>query len=206
MNSLNNELRINIGYYGPGVSGKTSNLVYIYTSLTPDVKGGLVSLKIRGDRRIAFDFVIPEIGTIGGKTPRFYLFCAPGCVRYPESHAAVLAEADAIVFVADSQADRLEANIEMLSEMKKTLLHQGRTMENFSWIIQYNKRDLPNVAPIQELQLKLNPYRVPYFEAVANQRIGVFETLKAIIDLKIANFRQRRDHRILLGTKPYYVS
>jgi signal recognition particle receptor subunit beta len=185
------QINLKIVYYGPGVSGKTTNLLYIHSKVAPDLKGELVSLQTQEDRTIFFDFLQLEVGKIKGKKPKFNLYTVPGQVYYAYSRKVILNGVDGIVFVADSQFDRLEANLETLNDLENNLRQDGHKLDEFPWVVQYNKRDLPNVAPIQYLQLKLNKYNVPYFEAVATQGTGVFETLKAVINLVVANVRKK---------------
>lgn len=185
------QINLKIVYYGPGVSGKTTNLLYIHSKVAPDLKGELVSLQTQEDRTIFFDFLQLEVGKIKGKKPKFNLYTVPGQVYYAYSRKVILNGVDGVVFVADSQFDRLEANLETLNDLENNLRQDGHKMDEFPWVIQYNKRDLPNVAPIQYLQLKLNKYNAPYFEAVATQGTGVFETLKAVINLVVANVRKK---------------
>ncbi len=185
------QINLKIVYYGPGVSGKTTNLLYIHTKVSPELKGELVSLQTQEDRTIFFDFLQLEVGKIKGKKPKFNLYTVPGQVYYAYSRKVILNGVDGVVFVADSQFDRLEANLETLNDLEHNLRQDGHKMNEFPWVIQYNKRDLPNVAPIQYLQLKLNKYNVPYFESVSTQGTGVFETLKAVINLVVANVRKK---------------
>ena len=185
------QINLKIVYYGPGVSGKTTNLLYIHSKVAPELKGELVSLQTQEDRTIFFDFLQLEVGKIKGKKPKFNLYTVPGQVYYAYSRKVILNGVDGVVFVADSQFDRLEANLETLNDLENNLRQDGHKMNEFPWVIQYNKRDLPNVAPIPYLQLKLNKVNVPYFEAVATQGNGVFETLKAVINLVVANVRKK---------------
>lgn len=185
------QINLKIVYYGPGVSGKTTNLLYIHSKVAADLKGELVSLQTQEDRTIFFDFLQLEVGKIKGKKPKFNLYTVPGQVYYAYSRKVILNGVDGVVFVADSQFDRLEANLETLNDLENNLRQDGLKMDEFPWVIQYNKRDLPNVAPIQYLQLKLNKYNVPHFEAVATGGTGVFETLKAVINLVVANVKKK---------------
>jgi signal recognition particle receptor subunit beta len=185
------QINLKIVYYGPGVSGKTTNLLYIHSKVAPELKGELVSLQTQEDRTIFFDFLQLEVGKIKGKKPKFNLYTVPGQVYYAYSRKVILNGVDGIVFVADSQFDRLEANLETLHDLESNLRQDGHKLDEFPWVIQYNKRDLPNVAPIQYLQLKLNKCNVPYFEAVATRGTGVFETLKSVINLVVANVRKK---------------
>jgi len=185
------QINLKIVYYGPGVSGKTTNLLYIHSKVAANLKGELVSLQTQEDRTIFFDFLQLEVGKIKGKKPKFNLYTVPGQVYYAYSRKVILNGVDGIVFVADSQFDRLEANLETLNDLENNLRQDGHKLEEFPWVIQYNKRDLPNVAPIQYLQLKLNKCNAPHFEAIATQGNGVFETLKAVINLVVSNVRKK---------------
>ncbi|GAB4328412.1 MAG: GTPase domain-containing protein [Calditrichia bacterium] len=176
------EINLKIVYYGPGMSGKTTNLEYIHSKLDPSLTGELVTLKTKEDRTIFFDFMQIEVGRIKGKKPKFNLYTVPGQVYYASSRKIILNGVDGIVFVADSQRDRMEGNIETLLDLERNLMDSGFSLENFPWVIQYNKRDLPNAESLSVLQKKLNFFNVPQFEAVAIKGIGVFDTLKAIIN------------------------
>ncbi|APF17977.1 GTP-binding protein [Caldithrix abyssi] len=185
------EINLKIVYYGPGMSGKTTNLEYIHSKLDPSLKGELVSLKTKEDRTIFFDFMQIEVGRIKGKKPKFNLYTVPGQVYYASSRKVILNGVDGIVFVADSQPHRMEANIETLLDLEENLKQEGHTLENFPWVIQYNKRDLPGVESVEVLQRRLNFFNVPYFEAVAVRGDGVFDTLKAVINLVVRNVQDQ---------------
>ncbi len=185
------EINLKIVYYGPGMSGKTTNLEYIHSKLDPSLTGELVTLKTKEDRTIFFDFMQIEVGRIKGKKPKFNLYTVPGQVYYASSRKIILNGVDGIVFVADSQKDRMEGNIETLLDLEQNLKSMGHSLESFPWVIQYNKRDLPNIEPIEVLQKKLNFFNVPHFEGVAIKGIGVFDTLKAIINL-VVQYVQRQ--------------
>jgi signal recognition particle receptor subunit beta len=185
------EINLKIVYYGPGMSGKTTNLEYIHSKLDPTLTGELVTLKTKEDRTIFFDFMQIEVGKIKGKKPKFNLYTVPGQVYYASSRKIILNGVDGVVFVADSQKDRMEGNIETLLDLEKNLMSMGYTLENFPWVIQYNKRDLPNSESIEMLQKKLNFFNVPNFEGVAIKGTGVFDTLKAIINLVVKHVQQQ---------------
>ena len=176
------EINLKIVFYGPGMSGKTTNLEFIHSKLDPSLAGELVSLKTKEDRTIFFDFMQIEVGRIKGKKPKFNLYTVPGQVYYASSRKVILNGVDGLVFVADSQPHRMEANIETLLDLENNLKQDGHSLEEFPWVIQYNKRDLPGVDSVQTLQKKLNFFDVPYFEAIAVRGEGVFNTLKAIIN------------------------
>jgi signal recognition particle receptor subunit beta len=176
------EINLKIVFYGPGMSGKTTNLEFIHSKLDPSLAGELVSLKTKEDRTIFFDFMQIEVGKIKGKKPKFNLYTVPGQVYYASSRKVILNGVDGLVFVADSQPHRMEANIETLLDLENNLKQDGHTLEDFPWVVQYNKRDLPGVESVETLQKKLNFFDVPYFEAIAVRGEGVFNTLKAIIN------------------------
>jgi signal recognition particle receptor subunit beta len=173
------------------MSGKTTNLEYIHSKLDPSLKGELVSLKTKEDRTIFFDFMQIEVGRIKGKKPKFNLYTVPGQVYYASSRKVILNGVDGIVFVADSQPHRMEANIETLLDLEENLKQEGHSLDNFPWVIQYNKRDLPGVEPVEVLQKRLNFFNVPHFEAVAVRGDGVFDTLKAVINLVVRHIQDQ---------------
>ncbi len=179
----NQEIIFKIVYYGPGLGGKTTNLEYIYSKLNPSLRSELVSFKTKEDRTLFFDFLQVGLGRINGKKPRFHLYTIPGQVQYGYGRKLVISGADAIVFVADSQQDRLDENIDSLRDLQEKLAGYRKSLRTLPWIIQYNKRDLPKAAPVSLLEKQLNPLGVPHFEAVATQGTGVFETLKSVIQI-----------------------
>lgn len=185
------EINLKIVYYGPGMSGKTSNLEYIHSKLDPSLTGELVTLKTKEDRTIFFDFMQIEVGRIKGKKPKFNLYTVPGQVYYASSRKIILNGVDGVVFVADSQKDRMEGNIETLLDLENNLMSMGYSLETFPWVIQFNKRDLPNTESMEMLQKKLNFFNVPQFEAVAIKGTGVFDTLKSIINLVVRHVQQQ---------------
>ena len=176
-----NEIRFKIVYYGPGLGGKTTNLEYIYGSIDPERRGKLISFKTREERTLYFDFMPLSLGPIDGKRPRFDLYTVPGQQHYSYGRKLVIHGADAIIFVADSQAERRNDNINSLKELEHLLNVQGLALDDVPLILQYNKRDLNNVDRIQTLQSHLNHHHVPYFEASAIKGTGVMETLKLAI-------------------------
>lgn len=176
------EINLKIVYYGPGMSGKTTNLEYIHSKMDPSLAGELVSLKTKEDRTIFFDFLQLEVGRIKGKKPKFNLYTVPGQVYYASSRKVILNGVDGIVFVADSQKHRMDGNIETLLDLENNLREDGHSLDTFPWVIQYNKRDLPDVETVENLQKRLNYFNVQHFEAVGIKGVGVFDTLKAIIN------------------------
>ncbi len=182
--AINSEnTRINIVYYGAGVVGKTTNLYYIYSNFCPHVKGEVIIQYIEGRYPyLFFDFVTSDERYFGKGRTAFRLHCLAGSVRERRTkEQQMFMNVNAVVFVADSQTERLEANLEALELLIYHLGQQGHTPKSIPWVIQYNKRDLPEILPIDELQRQLNSYNVPYFEAVATQGIGVLETLKTML-------------------------
>ena len=184
------ELNLKIVYYGPGLSGKTTNLEFIYNNIDPSLRGDLITLKTREERTLYFDFLQLEIGRIKGMKPKFNLYTIPGQVYYAYSRKIILRGVDGIVFVADSQADRMTENLDSLMDLEHNLIENGYTLENFPWVLQFNKRDLPRVLPVHELNAKLNFHGVPIVEAVASRGVGVLETLKTAIHGVVGNVQK----------------
>ncbi len=180
INYSSREINCKIVYYGPGLCGKTTNLQYIYAKTAPDAKGKMISLATETERTLFFDFLPLSLGEIRGFKTRFHLYTVPGQVFYDASRKLILKGVDGVVYVADSQIERMEANIESLENLRTNLQEQGYNLDKLPFIIQYNKRDLPNAAPIEELRELLNPAKVPEFEASATTGVGVFDTLKAV--------------------------
>ena len=179
INYSSREINCKIVYYGPGLCGKTTNLQWIYSKTNPDLKGKMISLATETERTLFFDFLPLALGQIRGFKTRFHLYTVPGQVFYDASRKLILKGVDGVVFVADSQIERMEANLESLDNLKVNLQEQGYDLDRVPYVVQYNKRDLPNSAPLDELQKLLNPGGVPDFEACATVGTGVFETLKA---------------------------
>jgi signal recognition particle receptor subunit beta len=185
------EINLKIVYYGPALGGKTTNLRYIHAKTNPDIRGELVSLQTQGDRTIYFDFLQLELGQIAGLKPRFNLYTVPGQVFYVGSRKLVLQGADGLVFVADSQRERLQANIEMMRGMRNNLRELGYDLRSMPLVLQCNKRDLQNIVPVSMMQHQLGCNGAPCFATIATQGKGVFDTLKAIINL-VVNRAQRQ--------------
>lgn len=180
INYSSREINCKIVYYGPGLCGKTTNLQFIYKKANPEQKGKLISLATETERTLFFDFLPLALGDIKGFRIRFHLYTVPGQVFYAASRKLILKGVDGVVFVADSQIERMEANLESLDDLDYNLKEQGYDLRNLPFTVQYNKRDLPNVAPADEMKRLLNPRNVPDFEAVAPEGRGVFETLKNV--------------------------
>ncbi len=190
INYSSREINCKIVYYGPGLCGKTTNLQHIYQKTNPDVKGKMISLATETERTLFFDFLPLALGEIRGFKTRFHLYTVPGQVFYDASRKLILKGVDGVVFVADSQIERMEANIESLDNLKVNLREQGYELDKVPYVIQYNKRDLPNAAPLEELQRLLNPTGAPEFEACATTGEGVFETLKATAKGVLADLKK----------------
>lgn len=174
------EINCKIVYYGPGLCGKTTNLQFIHKKTTPDRKGKLISLATETERTLFFDFLPLALGDIKGFNVRFHLYTVPGQVYYAASRKLILKGVDGLVFVADSQIERTDANVESLDDLRMNLDEHGFDMDKLPFTLQLNKRDLPNVVPVDEMNMLLNSRQVPIFEAVATTGVGVFETLKDI--------------------------
>ena len=183
INYSSREINCKIVYYGPGLCGKTTNLQHIYSRVPQETRGKMISLATEMDRTLFFDFLPLELGQIRGFRTRFHLYTVPGQVYYNASRKLILKGVDGIVFVADSQIDRFEANVESYMNMLDNLTEHDLAIEKIPFVMQYNKRDLPRVVPIDDLERELNPRKAPYFEAVALRGTGVFDTLKVACKL-----------------------
>lgn len=174
------EIHCKIVYYGPSLSGKTTNIQWVYQSLAQDQRSKLVALNTEIERTLFFDFLPLEVGEIRGFQTRFHLYTVPGQVIYDASRKLILKGLDGVIFVADSQADRLEENIASLKNLEKNLEQQGYSIREIPLVIQYNKRDLPNALPIKELRRHLNLYNAQEVEASAFEGKGVLESFKLV--------------------------
>ncbi len=190
INYSSREINCKIVYYGPGLGGKTTNLQFIYDKMSPDTKGKLISLATETERTLFFDFLPLALGDIRGFKTRFQLYTVPGQVFYDASRKLILRGVDGVVFVADSQIERMDANIESIENLKINLKENGYDFEKIPFVIQYNKRDLPNAADLQEMRNALNPKSAPDFEGVATKGIAVFETLKAIAKIVLVEMKK----------------
>jgi signal recognition particle receptor subunit beta len=190
INYSSREINCKLVYYGPGLGGKTTNLQFIYARTSPEAKGKMISLATETERTLFFDFLPLSLGEIRGFKTRFHLYTVPGQVFYDASRKLILKGVDGVVFVADSQTERMEANIESLENLRQNLTEQGYNLDKLPYIVQYNKRDLPNAAPLDEMRQLLNPTRVQEFEACATTGVGVFETLKAIAKAVLTELRR----------------
>jgi len=193
INYSSREINCKIVFYGPGLCGKTTNLQWIYKKTNPDSKGKMISLATETERTLFFDFLPLALGEIRGFKTRFHLYTVPGQVFYDASRKLILKGVDGVVFVADSQIERMEANIESIENLRINMTEQGYDLDKIPFIIQYNKRDLPNVVPLEEMKNVLNPRRLPDFEACAVDGTGVFDTLKAIAKLVIMELKKGQE-------------
>ena len=180
INYSSREINCKIVYYGPGLGGKTTNIQYVYDKLNPETKGKLVTLATEMDRTLFFDFLPLELGTVKGFKTRFHLYTVPGQVYYNASRKLILRGVDGVVFVADSDECRIDANIEALYNLHENLTEHGIELSEVPFVIQWNKRDMPTALPVEELEHELNPEGNKSFEAVAVKGTGVFDTLKCV--------------------------
>jgi small GTP-binding protein len=187
INYASREINCKIVYYGPGLCGKTTNLQYIFDKTNPAAKGKLISLATETDSTLFFDFLPLELGTVRGFKTRFHLYTVPGQVFYDASRKLILKGVDGVIFVADSQVERMDANVEAIENLETNLKTQGYDLAAIPYVLQLNKRDLPNVASVDEMKKLLAKKNEPIFEAVAAKGPGVFETLKGVAKLVLAD-------------------
>ena len=185
INFATKEINCKIVYYGPGLSGKTVNIKWIYDHIKKENRGELITLATETERTLFFDFVPIEVANVKGFKVRFYLYTTPGQIIYQVSRKLILKGADGIVFVADSQVERRDANLDTLDDMLKNMDELGLSLEDTPLVFQYNKRDLPNILPVEVLHEDLNRWNCPEFEAIAIKGKGVLETFKEITKLVV---------------------
>ena len=176
-----------IVYYGPGLGGKTTNVQHVYQKTSGDVKSKMISINAENERTLFFDFLPLDLGEIRGFKTRFHLYTVPGQVFYEASRKLILRAVDGIIFVADSQVERMEDNLESLAGLKSNLIEQGYDIAKIPLVMQWNKRDLPNITATDEMSKQLNQWNAPEFDAVAISGEGVFESLKMISKLVLMN-------------------
>ncbi len=174
------EIHCKVVYYGPSLGGKTTNIQWVYQKTAEDQKSKLVALNTDIERTLFFDFLPLNVGDIRGFQTRFHLYTVPGQVVYDASRKLILKGLDGVIFVADSQIERMDENLESLRNLEKNLEQQGYDIKEIPLLMQYNKRDLPNVASLAELRSALNPYNAPEIEGCASEGRGVFESLKTV--------------------------
>jgi mutual gliding-motility protein MglA len=184
------EINCKIVYYGPGLGGKTTNLKWIYGKSNPTSRGKLISLATETDRTLFFDFLPLDLGTIRGFKTRFHLYTVPGQVFYDASRKLILKGVDGVVFVADSQAARMEANLESLKNLRSNLKDQGYELGRIPYVLQLNKRDTASAVPVEEMKRQLVMKNEPVFEAIAQNGSGVFDTLKSIARMVLGELRK----------------
>jgi len=192
INYASREINCKIVYYGPGLGGKTTNIKYVYKQIDADARGKLVSLATETDRTLFFDFLPLNLGQVQGFKTRFHLYTVPGQVHYDASRRLILKGADGIIFVADSQKERLEDNIESYKNLNVNLKSQNIDPDSIPLVLQYNKMDLPNVMDADTLDEKLNKDNYLSFESIANEGMVVFDTLKAISKLVLKSVSEGR--------------
>ncbi|MDQ2977021.1 MAG: GTPase domain-containing protein [Acidobacteriota bacterium] len=190
INYASREINCKIVYYGPGLCGKTTNLQHIFESTAPQARGKLISLATETDRTLFFDFMPLELGTVRGFKTRFHLYTVPGQVFYDASRKLILKGVDGVVFVADSQEERMDANVESLYNLEENLRSQGYDLNKLPYVLQLNKRDLPNIIPVEDLTAELRRNGEPVVEAVASTGAGVFDTLKAVAKQVLTELRK----------------
>jgi signal recognition particle receptor subunit beta len=198
VNYNSREINCKIVYYGPGLGGKTTNIQYIYKKTTTDSRSKMITLNTENERTLFFDFLPLDLGQIRGFKTRFHLYTVPGQTFYEASRKLILRGVDGIVFVADSQVEKMEDNLESYQGLVKNLAEQGYDINKIPLVMQWNKRDLPNISSVDELNHRINKRGVPGFCAVATKGDGVFETLKTISKMVLLNIRgglyETKDH------------
>lgn len=200
VNHTTREINAKIVYYGPGLSGKTTNIHFIYHRISPSQRGKLISLATETDRTLFFDFLPVELGTIKNYKVRFHLYTVPGQVFYNATRKLVLKGADGVIFVADSQRTMLDADLESLRNLHDNFSEMGIDLSDFPVVLQYNKRDLPDVMNIDEMNGKLNPLSGPFYEAVAPRGDGVLKTFAAISKLVLQDMQKNPErHNFSVG-------
>ena len=195
INYAQREIILKIVYYGPGLCGKTTNIKFIYSGTNPEACGQLISLETKQERTLFFDFLPLSLPSIRGFKTRLHLYSVPGQLFYSASRKLIMKGADGVIFVADSQAARKEANIISMEDLKSNLTAYGYDIDKIPFCIQYNKRDLPTAMPLEELQADLNPEgKYPEFEAcaVAPDGPGVFDTLKSVVKMILMELKKAK--------------
>jgi len=184
------EINCKLVYYGPGLGGKTANLQWIYDTANPNQKGKMISLATETDRTLFFDFLPLDLGTVRGFKTRFHLYTVPGQVFYDASRKLILKGVDGVVFVADSQEERMDANLETLENLQDNLKEHGFDFQTIPYALQLNKRDLPSAMSIEDLKKELQLKSEPVVEGIAINGTGVFETLKAVAQLVLTELKK----------------
>ena len=190
VNHTTREINAKIVYYGPGLCGKTTNIHLIYHRIAPNQRGKLISLATETDRTLFFDFLPVELGTIKNYKVRFHLYTVPGQVFYNATRKLVLKGADGVIFVADSQPAMMDANLESLANLRDNFAEMGIDLADFPMVIQYNKRDLPDIMTTDEMNEALNPRNIPFYEAIATTGDGVLKTFTAVSKLVLQDLQR----------------
>ncbi len=198
INYANKEINAKIVYYGPGLSGKTTNIQYIYQKLRPEHRGKLITLPTQTDRTLFFDFLPVEIPDVKGFTTRFHLYTVPGQVFYNATRKMVLKGVDGVVFVADSQLEKLDDNIASIKNLEDNLFEYGKSIKTLPFVFQFNKRDLKDICEVKEMLEKLNQEGYPYYEAIATQGPGVMSTLTGISKMVLRHLKDSYDAQKIL--------
>lgn len=199
VNHTTREINAKIVYYGPGLCGKTTNIHLIYHRIAPNQRGKLISLATETDRTLFFDFLPVELGTIKNYRVRFHLYTVPGQVFYNATRKLVLKGADGVIFVADSQRAMMDANLESLVNLRDNFAEMGIDLTSFPMVIQYNKRDLPDIMSIDEMTEALNPRNIPFYEAVATTGDGVLKTFTAVSKVVLQDMQRSPErHNFML--------
>ena len=189
VNTVTKEVNCKIVFVGAGLSGKTTNIQFIYENTRSELAGKLVSLSTENERTLFFDFLPLSVGEVRGYKTRFHLYSIPGQIFYEASRDFILKGVDGVVFVIDSARERMEENLEAWEQFQLALLRQGYDLARIPIVFQYNKRDLPRAATLEELENAFNPTKRPYFEAISNRGTGVMETLENISQMVIDALR-----------------
>ncbi len=198
INYASKEINAKIVYYGPGLSGKTTNIQFIYQKLNPEHRGKLITLPTQTDRTLFFDFLPVEIPDVKGFTTRFHLYTVPGQVFYNATRKMVLKGVDGVVFVADSQVEKLDDNIASLKNLEENLNEYGKTLKTIPFVMQFNKRDLKNICEVKEMLSEINKEGYPYYEAIATQGPGVMATLTGISKMALRHIKESYESQKIL--------
>ena len=189
VNRHTKEVNCKIVYYGPGLGGKTTNIQYVYQKTSGEIRGNMIALSTENERTLFFDFLPLNLGEIRGFKTRFHLYTVPGQIFYEASRKLILRGVDGIIFVADSQVEKMESNIDSLMDLEKNLMEQGLNIQEIPMVFQWNKRDLPNIVTEEDMQQKLNKWNFSAHGASALKGEGVFETLKTVSKLVLMNLK-----------------
>ncbi len=188
------EVNAKIVYYGPALSGKTTNIHYIFSKLLPEHRGDLMTLSTKSHRTLFFDFLPVELGEVKGYNTRFYLYTVPGQIFYNNIRKEVLRNVDGVIFVADSQARLKQDNLQSYQNLEQNLAELGRNLKDIPHVMQYNKRDMPEIQNLEDMHRQLNKYNAPFFESIATQGVGVLKSLTTISKMVLKKLREAPDY------------